>query len=667
MPILNPSNGTAAAKDVGISAGNVVQLDGSAKLPAVDGSQLINLPAAGGGASANNPALTGAATLVTGGAANTNALGIASNAVALGGQAGKFRTYFDQFGMLQTQGWMTISGLYNDPAYNPALGANQIEVIYPGGSKNSPTKYIGNSLNGFTGGMLGLSNDIVGPNLLSQDNQLTGGGQVTTGATVVAGGTGYVIGDVLTASGGTFTAATGTFYDGVVLPGTGYTVNDVVTISGGTGTAATVKVLTVNGSGGVLTATLLTNGNYSVEPPGTTFTTGGTGTGLYVNILWPSKGAASFTVASVSSGIITGLTVANAGLYTALPANPVALSGGTGTAATATVTWSGNAQQSRHVECLDYAKDIRFQIRGDGAHVWGRAQKIEDFVRSKANVYYVDDNTLASDATFKPAAINTAGDSQLGFSAKKSVTRTISATAGNTVSIGSFAFTDSIGGASTGFGALRIMVTTFGASWSVSKIYDLVTSYNLLAGAWATLVPVASNLQTGATNDFAVDASMSAGVLSLRLRTVAAGASATAIVSMRVSGRPGDCVFTPSTTTATGVATPPAYFPSKPPLQQDLVTKSIAVPVTSGTVTIGLGIPYQIINPTGTLAALTVMLPTGMIDGQKQTMVFSQAITTLFITPTGSSVQWTGGASVAQYQSLEFVYNAADFKWYRMR
>ena len=36
--------GTAASQDVGTSASNVVQLDGTAKLPAVDGSQLTNLP-----------------------------------------------------------------------------------------------------------------------------------------------------------------------------------------------------------------------------------------------------------------------------------------------------------------------------------------------------------------------------------------------------------------------------------------------------------------------------------------------------------------------------------------------------------------------------------------------------------------------------------------------
>ena len=41
--------GTAATQDTGTSANNVVQLDGSSRLPAVDGSQLTNLPASGDG------------------------------------------------------------------------------------------------------------------------------------------------------------------------------------------------------------------------------------------------------------------------------------------------------------------------------------------------------------------------------------------------------------------------------------------------------------------------------------------------------------------------------------------------------------------------------------------------------------------------------------------
>ena len=41
--------GTAATQDTGTGANNVVQLDGSSRLPAVDGSQLTNLPASGDG------------------------------------------------------------------------------------------------------------------------------------------------------------------------------------------------------------------------------------------------------------------------------------------------------------------------------------------------------------------------------------------------------------------------------------------------------------------------------------------------------------------------------------------------------------------------------------------------------------------------------------------
>jgi hypothetical protein len=45
ITITSPTLGTAAALDVGTGADNIVQLDGTGKLPAVDGSQLTNLPA----------------------------------------------------------------------------------------------------------------------------------------------------------------------------------------------------------------------------------------------------------------------------------------------------------------------------------------------------------------------------------------------------------------------------------------------------------------------------------------------------------------------------------------------------------------------------------------------------------------------------------------------
>ena len=57
----------------------------------------------------------------------------------------------------------------------------------------------------------------------------------------------------------------------VATGGHGYVANVIVTLAGGTvapgGAAATIKILTVNGSGGVLTCQLQTSGNYTTPPP----------------------------------------------------------------------------------------------------------------------------------------------------------------------------------------------------------------------------------------------------------------------------------------------------------------------------------------------------------------------------------------------------------------
>jgi len=56
--------GTAATLNAGTSANNVVQLDGAAKLPAVDGSQLLNLPSTGLAAASTSEALAGTSNTV---------------------------------------------------------------------------------------------------------------------------------------------------------------------------------------------------------------------------------------------------------------------------------------------------------------------------------------------------------------------------------------------------------------------------------------------------------------------------------------------------------------------------------------------------------------------------------------------------------------------------
>jgi hypothetical protein len=58
--------GTSATLDVGTAADNIVQLDGDAKLPAVDGSQLTNLPSGGGGVEVNTETLSADKTIADG-------------------------------------------------------------------------------------------------------------------------------------------------------------------------------------------------------------------------------------------------------------------------------------------------------------------------------------------------------------------------------------------------------------------------------------------------------------------------------------------------------------------------------------------------------------------------------------------------------------------------
>lgn len=65
--------GGAATLNVGTAAGNVVQLDGAGKLPAIDGSQLTNLPATGGAVTS----VTGSAPVTSSGG-TTPVIGISA-------------------------------------------------------------------------------------------------------------------------------------------------------------------------------------------------------------------------------------------------------------------------------------------------------------------------------------------------------------------------------------------------------------------------------------------------------------------------------------------------------------------------------------------------------------------------------------------------------------
>lgn len=74
----------------------------------------------------------------------------------------------------------------------------------------------------------------------------------------------------------------------VVSGGTGYAVNDVLDVVGGLGVAQAteLQVLTVDGSGAVLTAGLLDPGSYSTAPTNPVSVTGGAGSGATFNLTY---------------------------------------------------------------------------------------------------------------------------------------------------------------------------------------------------------------------------------------------------------------------------------------------------------------------------------------------------------------------------------------------
>lgn len=91
-----PTLGTAAALDVGTGAGQVVQMTGSAKLPAIDGSDLTNLGAGVNtkyGSSAGDSITTGTDNVTIGINAGT-AITTGKNAIAIGKDALKSATAF---------------------------------------------------------------------------------------------------------------------------------------------------------------------------------------------------------------------------------------------------------------------------------------------------------------------------------------------------------------------------------------------------------------------------------------------------------------------------------------------------------------------------------------------------------------------------------------------
>jgi hypothetical protein len=589
------------------------------------------------------------------------------------GLAGANRMQFDQFGAFYTQAWGVISGKYN------LLNPTTIKIISAGGSPNYPGNLSANGLGAFTSGMLQITNDIAGPNIVMQDNGNTLG-YSPVDASIVSGGTsGYVVGDVLTAVGGTVVAQTTALFGGInneTPQGTGYAVSEVITVQGTSDlgipvTRATVQVTSVDGSGRITGATLLSAGSYTKYPSSvvTQFSTTGSGSGAYFLIYWPSRGPTRLRVTSVDGGgVITGIEIADPGLYFPQPSNPVSVTGGSGSGSpTFNFTYGGpqgGNMGSAQMWMMDSTNALRRVDEADGSIRFGQAWRVEDFYnRNVTNLKRIDSATVGTDAGFRVAGtLSVVGDVDFGTLRRYSgFTRSIVATVGNTVEIGKILSASR---------TIELSIQTSGTGWNVAKTYLFPVKYG--AFSWKQLVPV---YDTGASNsyDFAVDIQTDvSGNIFLRIRTVSINVAAingTAHISMLSHGpavsAPNE-VFTPTSSTNSGVSAPTTFYTPVAPDVTVINSAQRFTPTTGTTVSVANGAPLCIVAPAGTLAALTVTLPSylDVVPGQIQRVSFTQTITALTVNGASATPVFGAPTTIAASNALQFVYLASPFGWH---
>ncbi len=93
-------------------------------------------------------------------------------------------------------------------------------------------------------------------------------------------------------------------------------------------------------------------------------------------------------------------------------------------------------------------------------------------------------------------------------------------------------------------------------------------------------------------------------------------------------------------------------------------TYTIVVPVTGDTKTMAAGQSRIIFNPAGTLALLTVTLPSSPVDGQVTGMSFTQIITGLTVNAPGGATVVAPPTTAAVDSNFRFLYQASSTSWF---
>jgi hypothetical protein len=121
----------------------------------------------------------------------------------------------------------------------------------------------------------------------------------------------------------------------------------------------------------------------------------------------------------------------------------------------------------------------------------------------------------------------------------------------------------------------------------------------------------------------------------------------------------------PADTNVQGAAAPTNPATVNIPAVLTAATSIDAAPLTGTSITMPNGIAKLLLDPAGTIAALTVVTSpaTALVDGQELQISSSQTVTALTVTPgTGTTLAATV-TTVGASAPVDLVYHAASAKW----
>ncbi len=131
---------------------------------------------------------------------------------------------------------------------------------------------------------------------------------------------------------------------------------------------------------------------------------------------------------------------------------------------------------------------------------------------------------------------------------------------------------------------------------------------------------------------------------------VALDGSTDALLKIRTRALTGDASLSALNITTSGTLIDKSY--------------NIATPATLATVVMSANQQRQIINPAGTIAVLTVTLPSSPVDGQIAGISFTQIVSAVTINAPGGATVVGPPTSAAVNSEFQFIYQASSTSWF---